>query len=67
MPRDATRGRRGGPRETTDRRERCLDCELRESQHGLPLDPVGLPRRHPHYGFKMTLNCHGCAGTGRSS
>jgi transcriptional regulator with XRE-family HTH domain len=41
---------------------RCPDCDLRGA-----LDHLGQPRRHRHYGFKLTIGCDNCGGTGVDS
>lgn len=55
QPRDK---RLGGPK--PKHTMRCPDCELRDA-----LNAVGLPRFHPHYGFRLTIGCEECEGTGR--
>src|SRR5690349_7298290 len=42
--------------------ESCRDCGIRNV---LTID--GLPRRHRHYGFRLSGGCAGCGGTGRAS
>lgn len=58
-------GRNGGPVQLFPT-ESCPDCALREGVvTGPTLDIVGMPRRHRWYGFKLSLDCSTCEGSGR--